>query len=100
MDVIAPYVAISYHFRTDRHFVADLALAMRAADVPVWYLDELAEPADISTMQLFGGQYDWRRLPRAWHATFLEQLLGANGVLTDNRTWHVAREGGCGVHSA
>lgn len=55
--------------------------ALAARGVPAWYLDKLIKPADITTEQYLGGLFDWRREPQNWHATYLDQLSRAGGII-------------------
>ena len=75
------YVAFSYHFETDYKFVRALADATSARGVPAWYLDKLLKPANVSTEQYLGGLFDWRMEPQNWHATFLDHLCQASGII-------------------
>ena len=75
------YIAFSYHFETDYEFVRMLANALVAQGVPAWYLDKLSKPADVSMEQHLGGLFDWRREPQNWHATFLDHLCQASGII-------------------
>lgn len=75
------YIAFSYHFATDYAYVHMLANALIAQGVPAWYLDKLEKPTDISMEQRLGGLFDWRREPQNWHATFLDHLCHASGII-------------------
>jgi hypothetical protein len=58
-----------------------LANALVAQGVPAWYLDKLSKPADVTMEQHLGGLFDWRREPQNWHATFLDHLCRASGII-------------------
>lgn len=75
------YIGFSYHFATDYEFVRMLANALVAEGVPAWYLDRLAKPKDVSLNQYLGGEFDWRNEPQNWHATFLDRICSASGIL-------------------
>lgn len=77
----ASYVAFSYHFATDYEFVRMLANALVAEGLPAWYLDKLSKPAEVTMEQYLGGLFDWRREPQNWHATFLDHLCRASGIV-------------------
>lgn len=77
----ASFIAFSYHFATDYEFVRMLANALVAQGVPAWYLDKLSKPADVTMEQHLGGLFDWRREPQNWHATFLDHLCRASGII-------------------
>jgi ribosomal protein S27AE len=76
-----PLIAFSYHIATDYEFVRMLANALVAQGVPAWYLDKLSKPTDVTMEQYFGGLFDWRREPQNWHATFLDHLCQARGII-------------------
>lgn len=75
------YLAFSYHFATDYEFVRRLANALVAQGVPAWYLDQLNKPTDVTMEQYLGGQFDWQVEPQNWHATFLDHLCRASGII-------------------
>lgn len=75
------YLAFSYHFATDYEFVRVLANALVAQGIPAWYLDNLTKPADVTLEEYLGGLFDWRREPQNWHATFLDHLCRASGII-------------------
>ena len=80
-NMSASYLAFSYHFATDYEFVRMLANALVAQGAPAWYLDKLSKPADVTMEQYLGGLFDWRREPQDWHATFLDHLCRASGIV-------------------
>lgn len=75
------YIAFSYHFATDYEFVRMLANKLVAQGVPAWYLDQLSKPSDVTMEQYLGGNFEWRREPQNWHATFLDHLCQSSGII-------------------
>ena len=75
------YLAFSYHFETDYEFVRTLANELVAQGVPAWYLDKLSKPKGITTEEYLGGLFDWKMEPQNWHATFLDHLCRAAGII-------------------
>jgi hypothetical protein len=75
------FIAFSYHFATDYEFVRMLASSLVVQGVPTWYLDKLSKPADVTMEQYIGGLFDWCREPQNWHATFLDHLCRASGIV-------------------
>ena len=74
-------IAFSYHFATDYEFVRLLANALVAKHVPAWYLDKLTKPIDVKNEQYLSGEINWQNEPQNWHATFLDHLCRAAGIV-------------------
>ena len=94
---MTPFVAVSYHYKSDIEFVRQLAEALRDQGLGCWYLETVTKKRRPSEDYL-SGSFDWREEPQNWQATFLEHLLIARGVIVVlSREAHESRqmEGRC-----
>lgn len=81
MDTSNHYIAFSYNYGADYHFVVSLAAEMEQRGVATWYLDDLEHPTNMTNQQHHGGDYDWQAKLDNWHATFVDHLIDANGMI-------------------
>ena len=75
------YIAFSYHYASDYEFMRQVATALAAQGVPTWYLDKLDKPLNVTREQRIASVLDWREVPQNWHATFLDHIILAGGIL-------------------
>jgi hypothetical protein len=81
MNKESPYIAFSYNYSADYHFVVALAAEMRRHALPMWYLDKTENPTNVTNRQRLGGEFNWQGELENWHATFVDHLINANGVI-------------------
>ncbi len=81
MGVLRPYIAFSYHYEEDYNFVAYLAEELKEHGVNAWYLGKIESSKNVTNHQRLGGDFNWQDELKNWHATYVEHLLDANGVL-------------------
>jgi len=81
MNTANPYIAFSYNFSADYEFVVRLGTELERRGVSTWFLGELQHPTDVTNQQRLSGDYDWEAELDNWHATFVEHLIGATGII-------------------